>query len=349
MSELAAVVAVHSAITRAVRPRTVCSRVEAAAMVVSWPATTGLTWSGSIRATLVSCSVACSGVFTAPYTDSAVTRTGAIDRMAKNAMPALSSGNRLVTTCRATRRRIRPQCRAGIRRGVVASLGLELCAPVGAPPAGSRAVNGSAAERAPAASGFPRPSAMSSLQSVQCAGIGRYVDRVLLQPGERDHVERPLVRGSQHDRRVDTVLVRLTPAHRDHTPPITGLQASEPPLRYRRREVVADRPLVGEELLGHHSADGVQPDVLRTAGAGPVTVEAGHRIRTARLEFSAEDVAFRHGDQVATPGARVVDPVETAHWSPAGRAHHPHQPMTSRDWQDAAWEPGSCGGARRGA
>jgi hypothetical protein len=41
-----------------------------------------------------SCASACCGVFTAPYTDSAVTSTGAIDRTAKKAMPALSSGSR---------------------------------------------------------------------------------------------------------------------------------------------------------------------------------------------------------------------------------------------------------------
>jgi hypothetical protein len=94
----AAVVAVQRAMASAVRPRTVSSCVDAAAIVVSWSATTGCTSTGSILDTVVSCLDACSGVLTTPYTDSAVTSTGAIDRIAKKAIPALSRGSLLDST-----------------------------------------------------------------------------------------------------------------------------------------------------------------------------------------------------------------------------------------------------------
>src|SRR4051794_1197861 len=125
MSEVVAAVAVHSASTSATSPRVVSSRVDAVAIVVSWSLTTGCTSAGNIRETVVSCSDASAGVFTAPYTDSAVTSTGAIDKIAKNAMPALSSGSRAAMTRRPVRRRTGPHSRAGISRGAAASCGRE--------------------------------------------------------------------------------------------------------------------------------------------------------------------------------------------------------------------------------
>ena len=116
-----AVVAVHRAMTRPARPRTVSTLVEAVVMLVSWSATIGCSSVGSISATRESWSSACAGVLIAPYTDSAVTSTGAIDRTAKKAIPALRSGSRATTTCRPARRRSSPQLRAGIWPGVTAS------------------------------------------------------------------------------------------------------------------------------------------------------------------------------------------------------------------------------------
>src|SRR3954453_9908141 len=125
MSEVVAAVAVHSASRSTTSPRVVSSLVDAVAIVVSWSLTTGCTSAGNIRETVVSCSDASAGVFTAPYTESAVTSTGAIDRIAKNAIPALSRGSRAAMTRRPVRRRTGPHSRAGISRGAAASCGRE--------------------------------------------------------------------------------------------------------------------------------------------------------------------------------------------------------------------------------
>ena len=71
------------------------------------------------------------------------------------------------------------------------------------------------------------------------------------------------------------------------------------PLGSRGGEVVADRRLVGEELLGHHRAHRVQADVLRADRAGAVAVEAGQGVGAAGLELAAEDVALRHEEIIA--------------------------------------------------
>ena len=83
-------------------------------MVVSWSATRARSSGGSFAATPDICSSACCGVFTAPYTDSAVTSIGAIDSTAKKAIPALATCSRSLRTCRPARRRIAPQARRGM-------------------------------------------------------------------------------------------------------------------------------------------------------------------------------------------------------------------------------------------
>ena len=66
MSEVIAVVAVHSASSSATRPRAVWTSVEAAVMDRTWSATTCSIVAGSTPATPDSCSSASPGVVTAP-------------------------------------------------------------------------------------------------------------------------------------------------------------------------------------------------------------------------------------------------------------------------------------------
>ncbi len=59
-------------------------------------------------------------------------------------------------------------------------------------------------------------------------------------------------------------------------------------------EVVAYAALVLEELGGHHRADRVAAEVLRSGGATSVPVEAGERVYPARFEFATQHVAVGH-------------------------------------------------------
>src|SRR3954451_3925543 len=58
----------------------------------------------------------------------------------------------------------------------------------------------------------------------------------------------------------------------------------------RGGQVVAELPLEGQEVRGHHGAHRVQAEVLRTARARAVAVEAGERLGAAELQRSAEHV-----------------------------------------------------------
>src|SRR4051795_11908410 len=58
----------------------------------------------------------------------------------------------------------------------------------------------------------------------------------------------------------------------------------------RGGQVVAELPLEGEEVRGHHGAHRVQTEVLGTARARAVAVEAGERLGAAELQRSAEHV-----------------------------------------------------------
>ena len=91
------------------------------------------------------------------------------------------------------------------------------------------------------------------------------------------------------------------------------------PLRSRRDEVIADLHLVLEELPGHHRADRVAADVLRTGAAATVAVEARHRVGAARFEPTTQHVELAvHEDQrmsdvlVLTEDEvrRLLDPAE---------------------------------------
>src|SRR3954453_19399888 len=58
----------------------------------------------------------------------------------------------------------------------------------------------------------------------------------------------------------------------------------------RGGQVVAELPLEGQEVRGHHGAHRVQAEVLGTARARAVAVEAGERLGAAELQRSAEHV-----------------------------------------------------------
>ena len=70
-------------------------------------------------------------------------------------------------------------------------------------------------------------------------------------------------------------------------------------------EIVADPPLVLEELCRHHGADGVAAEILRPRRAAAVAVEPRHGVRPAGLERAAEDVALAQLN------------VSISRWSPA--------------------------------
>ena len=122
---------------------------------------------------------------------------------------------------------------------------------------------------------------------------------MLAQRLERDDVERPLVRRREHDVGGRAVAVRAQPVDRGDAPAVAGHEAGEAVERHRRREVVADRALVLEELGGHDRADRVAAEVLGPGAAAAVAVEARDRVGPAGLEVAAEDVAFWHVRSIA--------------------------------------------------
>jgi phosphoglycerate dehydrogenase-like enzyme len=117
----------------------------------------------------------------------------------------------------------------------------------------------------------------------QRAQVGGHVDRVLAQRIDRHDLQCPLVRRRHDDRGRHTVPVGAQPVRRRHAPAVAGHQPGEPVLRHRGGQIVADVPLVLEELRGHHRADRVAPDVLRSAVTASVAVKAGQRVRPAWL------------------------------------------------------------------
>ena len=146
---------------------------------------------------------------------------------------------------------------------------------------------------------------------VELAEVVRYVDGVLPQRLQRDELEDRLVGRGQHHRCGRSVTVGARPVDRGHAPPVARHQAGEGVLRHRRGQVVADAPLVAQELLGHHRADRVAAEVLGTGVAASVPEEAGHRVGAAGLQLTAQDIALGHASSIAprpgTPGCAGND------------------------------------------
>src|SRR5262249_49965902 len=96
------------------------------------------------------------------------------------------------------------------------------------------------------------------------------------------------------------------PVHRRHAPPVARLQPGEHELRHRGDQVIADPPLVLEELGSDHRADRVASEVLRPRVAAAVAVEPRDRVVAARLKLSAENVPLAHQISIALANPRPV-------------------------------------------
>lgn len=113
---------------------------------------------------------------------------------------------------------------------------------------------------------------------LQGAGVGRYVNGVLLQSFEGHDVEGPLMGGRQYHERRRAVAVSLQPVRRGYTPAVARRETGKSELRPRGAEVVAYAPLMLEELRGNHGADRVASQILSPGSTTSVPVEAGERL-----------------------------------------------------------------------
>src|SRR5947209_20541411 len=107
------------------------------------------------------------------------------------------------------------------------------------------------------------------------------------------------MRGFQTNRRDDTGIEGVLPQIDTNAPVIAGLEARKTKFGMRRAQVVTDRTLMPEKLLGHFDADRVLADVVRTRIALAVTIEAGKRIGAASLQHGAEDVFYHNLERIA--------------------------------------------------
>src|ERR1700678_3241122 len=146
------------------------------------------------------------------------------------------------------------------------------------------------------------------LVAFEGARVGRDVDRVLAQRGQRDDVQRALVRARQHDRRRAAILVGAKPVHGRHAPAVPRYQPGEAELRHGSGEVVADAPLVLEELARHHRADGVTPPVLGSGRAAAATVEPCQRVTSTGLKLAAQHVPVAHPSSIGIAAISPQDP-----------------------------------------
>ena len=128
-----------------------------------------------------------------------------------------------------------------------------------------------------------RSQAIGLTSGAEIARPGRDIDGMLLERGQRDDLQGPLVGGGQDHVSGGAVMVGPKPVDRSHAPSIAGHQAGKSELGHRGDQVVSDRTLVLQELGGHHRTDGVAAEVLRAGCATPVPVEPGQGFRAARL------------------------------------------------------------------
>src|SRR3984885_222559 len=144
------------------------------------------------------------------------------------------------------------------------------------------------------------PVALSVAFSVAFEGarVGRDVDRVLAQSGQRDDVQCALVRARQDDGRRAAVLVGAKPVHGRHAPAVPRHQPGKAELRHGGGEVVADAPLMLEELARHHRADGVTSPVLGAGGTAAVTIEPCQRVTATGLKLAAQHVPVAHPSSI---------------------------------------------------
>lgn len=127
---------------------------------------------------------------------------------------------------------------------------------------------------------------------VEAAQAVRHVDRVGDQNRQGDDVECSLVCGREHHEAPCSVEMCAQPVRGRDTPPISRFESRKVKLRHGGDEIVANSNLMLEKLHGHDSTDCVAPEILFARRAAPVSIEAGQRIKAARLELFAQDVAI---------------------------------------------------------
>jgi hypothetical protein len=127
--------------------------------------------------------------------------------------------------------------------------------------------------------------------SLQRAEVLRNVDGVLLQHSQIDHLERPGVGGGEYHRWSRPGLMSLKPTLRNHAPAITGLQTWKAVFGDWSDQVIPDTPLVLEEFRCYHGTHQMDCTIWSGAAA-PIAIEACDRLRTAGLQFAAEDIAL---------------------------------------------------------
>src|SRR5690606_17766801 len=86
-------------------------------------------------------------------------------------------------------------------------------------------------------------------------------------------------------------------------------QSTEAVLRHRCRQVVADGGREGQELVGHHGAHRVDPDIGGVGVAAAVPLPARHWIDRAVVQLAAEHVL---GHQWYSSPERYFSPESTA-------------------------------------
>jgi hypothetical protein len=128
-------------------------------------------------------------------------------------------------------------------------------------------------------------------RSLERAEVLRDVNRILLQHSKIDYVERSDVSGCQYHWWSYTSLVGLKPALGNHTPPVARLQTRKPERWRRRDQVVADAPLLPQELRGDHCTHQMN-GLIWSGGAAAIAIEAGNRVCATALQFAAEDIRF---------------------------------------------------------
>src|ERR1700722_508186 len=99
-------------------------------------------------------------------------------------------------------------------------------------------------------------------------------------------------------------MVSAQPVRRGHAPPVSRYQAGKAVLRHWRAQVVADAPLVLEELARHHGADGVTAAVLWSRVTAAVPVEASEGVSSTWLKLAAEHVPVTHPASINSSGPR---------------------------------------------
>jgi len=115
---------------------------------------------------------------------------------------------------------------------------------------------------------------------------------------ERDarNCEGFLRRRRQHDWRSHASLVSFVPSRCAQAPPVARNQPGEPPLRPRRRQVVACRFGKRQELRRDARRDEVPAVVLVAGAAVAVAIPAGDGVGRAFFERGAKDVEASAGE-----------------------------------------------------